>query len=134
MPGTPYHGKTGVVYISTTGSGNATPLILVSEWSLDKSVDTVETTAMGDPNKTYVQGLPDLSGNLKAFFDSGTDQLFDASESTDGCKLYLYPTSLAPTIYHYGPAWLSASISQTVSGAVELTASFKAKGAWGRYP
>lgn len=133
MP-TAYHGKGGVVYMSTTGAGTAVNVVLLSSWSLDKGTDTVETTAFGDPNKTYVQGLPDISGQLSGFFDSATDQLFDASESTDGVKMYLYPTSLAPTIYFYGPAWLDASITTEVSGAVKISGKFKANGAWGRKP
>lgn len=129
-----YHGKGGVVYASTTGTGAAVNVVFLTEWSLDQATDKVETTAFGDTNKTYVQGLRDIKGNLSGWFDSATDQLFDASESADGIKLYLYPSSLAPTVYFYGPAWVDASITCGVSAAVALSGSFVANGSWGRKP
>lgn len=128
-----YHGKKGVAYISTTGTGNAAAVTL-TEWSLDMATDKVEVTSMGDANKQYVQGLKDISGSLSGMWDSAEDTLLDASESSDGVKIYLYPSSDAPTIYFYGPAWLDASISNSVSGAVSLSGSFVANGSWGRKP
>lgn len=129
-----YHGNKGVVYGSTTGSGAAASFVSLSKWSLDMATDKVETTAFGDTNKTYVQGLRDIKGTISGFWDSADDSLFDASESTDGMKLYLYPASTASTIYFYGPAWLDASIEVSVTGAVTVTGNFVANGAWGRKP
>ncbi len=129
-----YHGNKGVVYLSTTGTGAATATVALSAWSLNKSTDKVDVTAFGDTNKTYVQGLPDISGELSGFFDSANDALFDGAESADGVVMYLYPSSTVPTVYHYGPAWLDASIDVSVSGAVSVKGSFSANGAWGRKP
>lgn len=129
-----YHGKGGVVYMSSSGSGTAVSVASLSEWALDQSVDTVEVSAFGDSNKQYVQGLRDVSGSLSGFWEDSQDALFDAAESSDGVKLYLYPSSLAPTIYFYGPAWVSASINVPISGAVTISATFVAAGNWGRKP
>lgn len=129
-----FHGRTGIVYVSPTGTGTAVPAISLNSWSLDKTTDTVEVTAFGDLNKTYVQGLPDVKGSIGGFWDSVDDALFDATESTDGCKLYLYPSTTYPSAYHYGPAWLSASIAVSATGAISTTASFVANGSWGRRP
>jgi hypothetical protein len=120
--------------MSTTGTGAAVAAVSLSQWSLDKTTDKVEVTAFGDSNKQYVQGLPDIKGSLAGWFDSANDALFDAAESSDGVKLYLYPSSLAPTIYHYGPAWLDASIEVDVKGAVGVKGSYVAAGSWGRMP
>lgn len=98
------------------------------------ATDKVETTSFGDANKTYVQGLKDISGQIAGHWEDTQDTLFDASESTDGCKLYLYPSSDAPTIYFYGPAWLDVSIEVGVSAAVTYSANFVANGSWGRKP
>jgi hypothetical protein len=130
----PYHGKGGVVYMSTTGSGNATNVVQLTEWTLNRTTDKVETTAFGDANKTYVQGLPDVQGEISGFWDSATDQLFDAAESADGVKVYLYPSRDAATVYFYGPAWVDASLSVAVNGAIAISASFSANGSWGRKP
>jgi hypothetical protein len=98
------------------------------------ATDKVEVTAFGDTNKVYVQGLRDIKGTISGFWDSADDSLFDASESADGMKLYLYPASTAPTIYFYGPAFLDASIAVSVTGAVTVTGNFAANGAWSRKP
>ena len=129
-----YHGRKGVVYMSTSGSGTAVNIVYLSEWALNMATDKVETTAFGDANKTYVQGLKDVSGTLSGYFDSATDQLFDAADSADGVKVYLYPSADAPTIYFYGPAWVDASISVPVSGAVTISGTIAANGSWGRRP
>lgn len=128
------HGNKGVVYASLTGSGTAVNVISQSAWTLDMATDKVEVTAFGDANKTYVQGLRDIKGTITGFWDSADDTLFDGSDSTDGVKLYLYPTSVTPTVYFYGPAWLDASINVSVSGAVTCSASFVANGSWSRKP
>lgn len=126
-----YHGRKGVVYISTSASGNASSIQL-TEWSLNMATDKVEVTSFGDGNKTYVQGLKDLQGSLSGFWDSADTKMFDAANSTDGIKMYLYPSSDASGLYFYGPAWLDASISVGVSAAVAITGSFVANGTWGQ--
>src|SRR5262245_115853 len=95
-----YHGKKGAVYLSTTASGTASSIQL-SEWSLDNSTDKVPVTSFGDTNQVFVQGLPNLSGRFTGFWNDGDNKLFTAAASTDGCKLYLYPTSDAPSKYFY---------------------------------
>lgn len=96
--------------------------------------DTVEVTSFGDVNKTYVQGLPDVSGQFSGFWNDLEDKLFQASSSADGCKIYLYMSADAPSKYFYGPAWLSVSITNSVSDAVKITGSFTANGPWKRTP
>jgi hypothetical protein len=59
-----YHGKKGVIYISTSGSGAAVAAVALNSWSLNMPTDKVEVTAFGDSNKQYVQGLPDATGQL----------------------------------------------------------------------
>lgn len=126
-----YPGRNGVVYISTTGSGNASLMIGLTEWSLNRATDKIEVTAFADTNKTYVQGLPDVSGSFRGFWDNTDTKLFTAAASTDGCKIYLYPSSNATGSYHYGPAWLDASMTTNVNGAVEISSDFVANGSWG---
>lgn len=127
-----YHGRKGVVYISTTGSGDAVAAVALNSWSLNMPTDKVEVTAFGDSNKRYVQGLPDATGDLAGWWDDSSDQLYDASRSADGVKLYLYPSSDAPTKYWYGPAWVDFSIDTGHDQAVSLSAAFVANGAWGQ--
>lgn len=127
-----YHGRKGVVYLATTGSGNASNVVSLTQWTLNAATDKVEVTAFGDANKTYVQGLKDLQGTIAGFFNDTEAKPWTASDSSTGCKLYLYPSADAAGIYWYGPAWLDCSIDTGVSGAIAITASFAANGSWGR--
>lgn len=129
-----YHGKSGVVYMSTTGTGAATATVSLSGWTADFTTDKVETTSFGDANKTYAQGLKDIKGTLSGFLDDTGLSIFTSADSTDGVKMYLYPSSNSPTVYWYGPAWLDASVAVPVAGANTLTGNFVANGAWGRKP
>jgi hypothetical protein len=98
------------------------------------ATDKSEVTAFGDANKTYVQGLKDVKGTLTGFFDDTNTNIFTGADSADGVKLYLYPSSNAPTVYWYGPAWLDASVSTPVSGPVTISGNFVANGAWAKKP
>lgn len=126
-----YHGRKGVIYLSTSGTGTATSVIALTSWSLDRTADRVDVTAFGDSNKVYVQGLPDVSGEFSGWWDETESKIYQGSDSSDGVKIYLYPSSDAPSKYLYGPAWLSYSIEAAVDGAVKVSAQFAAKGAWG---
>lgn len=129
-----YHAKNARIYMSASGTGTAAPLAGAAAWSLNKATDRVETTAFGDSNKQYVQGFADVSGDFTVVWDDTDDTAFDASEASDGCKIYLYPSTLVSTIYHYGPAWVDVTQSAAVDGRVELSGTFVARGDWGRKP
>lgn len=116
--------------MSTSGSGTATQVASLTTWSLDMPTDKVEVTSFGDTNKTYVQGLRDITGSFEGFWDDTESKLFSGSGSTDGVKLYLYPSADAPSRYACGPAWVDASIETGVSAAVTVSADFAANGAW----
>lgn len=127
-----YAGRKGVVYLATTGSGSASDVLKITQWTLDQSTDKIDVTSFGDANKTYVQGLKDVKGTFKGFFDDTETKPFVAADSTDGCVLFLYPSADAPSKYWTGPAWLDVSIDTSVSGAVAISGSFAANGAWSR--
>ena len=127
-----YHGRAGLIYMSASGSAAATTFANMNAWTLNAQTDKVEVTAFGDANKTWTQGLADVQGSFSGFYDDAASAaLFTAAASTDGVKLYLYPNSTAITKYAYGPAWVDASIATGVSGAVTVSATFAANGAWG---
>lgn len=128
-----YHGRSGVVYISSSGTGAAVTVASLSQWTLDFKRDKVDTTSFGDGNKTYVVGLKDCSGKISGFWDdTSSDLLFDASDSADGCKMYLYPSADAPSKFFSGPAWLDLSIDTSNKDAVKVSGDFSANGTWAR--
>lgn len=126
-----YPARNAVVYLSTTGSGTATNVIKLNKWTINRTTDKIEVTAFGDANKTYVQGLPDLQGSFSGSWDDTEAKPFTGAASSDGVKMYLYPSSNITTKYWYGPAWLDVSMDVSVSGAVTLTGNFAANGSWG---
>jgi hypothetical protein len=128
-----YAAKKGVIYLSTTGSGTAASVIKLNAWTINQSTDKIEVTSFGDLNKTYVQGLPDLQGSFKGFWDDTESKPFTGASSTDGVKMYLYPSSDAPTKYWYGPAWLDVTMDVPVSGSVAISGAFAANGSWGKF-
>lgn len=127
-----YHGKKGALYMSTSASGTAVTVVAMNRWSLSMPTDKAEVSAFGDLNKQYVQGLADVSGQVSGWWDDTSDQLYDASRSTDGVKMYLYPSSDAPSKYWYGLAWVDFSIEVTNTGGVSISGSFVAAGNWGQ--
>jgi hypothetical protein len=126
-----YHGKAGRLYLSTTAAGTASPVANLSAWELSLATDRVETTSFGDTNKTYVQGLRDVAVTFEGFWNDTDSTVFTASQSSDGCKAYLYPATTAATKYAYGPAWADVSMSTGVADAVKISGSLAANGAWG---
>lgn len=127
-----YAGRKGVVYLSTSGSGTAASIIGLDKWSLNMPTDKIEVTAFGDGNKTYVQGLPDVDGQISGWWDDTDDNLYDASRSTSAVKMYLYPSSDVTTKYWYGTAWVDFSIQTDVKGAPAVSGSFKGASTWGQ--
>lgn len=118
--------------MSTSGSGTAVQVTALNQWTLNMPTDVVEVSAFGDTNKQYVQGLPDITGTLSGWWDDTSDELYDASRSTDGVKLYLYPSSSVTTKYWYGTAWADFSINTGSAQGVAISGSFRAKGSWGQ--
>lgn len=127
-----YHGKKGVIYMSANGTGAATAVVALTNWSLNMATDKVDVTALGDDNKQYVQGLGDVKGSISGFWDDTSDALYDASKSSDGVKLYLYPASTAATKYWYGPAYIDFNIEVGAGDAVKISGEYVANGAWGQ--
>jgi hypothetical protein len=127
------HGKDSILCVSTTKTGTAQPVCLITDWSLNRESDKVETTALGDPNKTYVKGLDDVKGTFTGQWDSTDDTLFEAAESEDGVQIEIWPNKNSAVCFK-GPAWLDVSIKGGAGAAVTIDGNFSANGGWTRVP
>jgi hypothetical protein len=123
-----YHGKTGKVSMGTP----AVPVLSLNKWTLNAATDKADVTAFGDVNKVYVQGLPDLKGQVAGWFDDQESALFDAADATAPVDLELMPVAGVATIKWAGPAWLDASIDVPANGPISVSGDFVAAGAWTR--
>jgi hypothetical protein len=112
--------------------GTPTPVLVASmnSWSLDLARDRADVTAFGDTNKQYVQGLPDISGDLGGFWDAPNIEIFRVALGDTAAFLKLIPSSLDPTYFFSGLAFLDANIEVDAGGAVTLGGSFAGAGPW----
>jgi hypothetical protein len=130
MPSVKYHGRRGVVYLSTSAASAAAPVGTIRGFTLDMSRDYPEVTEFQDTNKTYVVGLPNFTGTLDGFFATDQSPIMAAQNSVSGVNIYLYPTVDAPGKWVGGPGFLDATIRTAVDQAVVETANFRANGGW----
>jgi hypothetical protein len=109
-----------------------TPVALVSlkTWKASFKTDYTDTTCFGDPNKVKVPGLPDIAGSGAGFWNSSNVVLFAAASATAPGKLKLVPSTVEPTFFASGLAYLSADIDVAVTGAPAVSFSWVAAGAF----
>lgn len=124
----PIHGRNGQLYVGlASDTATAEPVANLNSWSIDFSVDTVETTVFGDSTKTYVAGLPDASGSFAGFYDTGTVQLYTAASDGAARRFYLYPTTPATAgDYWYGTATFDFSVEGGIDQSVNVSGNWAA--------
>lgn len=123
------HGRNGSVYMNLASGGTAEPVAFLNSWSISAQTDKADVTAFGDPNKVYVAGLPDSSGEFSGFYDDGTVQTYTAAVDGVARKFYLYPSRLTNSQYWFGTILPDFSVNGAVGGAVEVSASWNAASA-----
>lgn len=125
------HGAHGQIKMDPTGGATTVVVASLNGWDLDMATDKVNVTAFGDPNKVYVQGLPDIKGTYKGWYDP-VDGLviFDVAFGTTKPTLELIPSDLLPLQMFAGKGLLDSKISVASDGAVSVGGSFVAAGPW----
>jgi hypothetical protein len=123
-----YAGKSGLVYMSTTGTGSPVLVGGMRAFTIDNTADDIDTTEFGATNRTSVQGFPTSNGTIEGFWATDDSTLRTASQSSDGTNLALYPSRDAMSKYFGGPAWVDMSVRTAVDQAVQLTANWRSRG------
>jgi len=124
------HGSHGQIKMDPTGGATTALIASMNAWTLNMARDRADVTAFGDTNKIYVQGLPDYKGTIGGWFDTDELSVFEAAMGNVAVALELIPTSLMPTIFWQGLAWLDAAIDVKSTGAVAVTGNWTAAGNW----
>lgn len=121
-------GKSGRLYVAITSGGTAEPIAFLNSFDMSFSTDKQDVTAFGDPNKVYVAGFSDASGNFAGFYDTASAQLYTAA--TDGLarRFYFYPDNSNNSQYFFGTALWDFSVQQQVNGGVGVSGSWAAAG------
>jgi len=122
------HGRNGVIYMNLASGGTPEPIAYLNAWSIKFTTDTDEVTAFQDTNKIYVAGLPDCQGDFAGFYDDATVQTYTAASDGIARKMYIYPSTLKTTQYFSGLAITDFNVDSKVSGAITISASWKASG------
>lgn len=132
--GTKLHGKGGAIYVGGAKGAGGIRVAAKSEWTLNRSRDYVEATTFGDSNKTYLAGLPDVSGTFAGMLDVSGDLLLNSATS-DSQTLYLYASdaTLAGTseiLVAHGPGLIDATVTVSNTDAARITGNFRAADSW----
>lgn len=126
---TVYMGRDSAVYISTSLSGTAGPLLTLTAWTMDRAADRIDVTNFDSTNQEELQGWPALRGTFEGYWNTDESKLFTAATSQDGIKFYGYPTRRAPSKFVGCTAWLDASFETRVDGAIRVRGTWSAFGA-----
>jgi hypothetical protein len=123
-------GRYGQVKIQI-GAGT-TIVVPMASYSMNMERDFIDVTIFGDSNIVELPGLQSLSGDFSGFYETTTAwQLFAAAQATTTPTLTLaLDTANNPNLTFSGPANISASISQTVNGAIEISGNWSAAASW----
>lgn len=107
-------GRNGSVMYDPAG---VTPVALVSlkTWKASFKTEYEDVSCFGDVNKVKVPGLPDVGGSGDGFWNSSNVVLFAAASATTPGKLKLVPSTIEPTFFCSGLAYLSADIDVGMS-------------------
>lgn len=121
------HGRRGRVYLGiASDSAAAEPLPFVATWGINFTVDRADVTALEDPNRVYVAGLSDASGEFGGFYDDASAQTYTAA--TDGLprRFYLYPNRSLNTQYFFGTILPDFSVNAGVADSTQVSSTWAA--------
>jgi len=125
------HGSGGQVLMDPAGGSALVVVASLNSWDLDLSKDQVKVTCFNDPNQVYVEGLPDIKGSYKGFYDPADGLvIFDVIFGTVKPTLSLVPSSLTPLVAFGGRANIGGKISVDSNGAISIGGSITANGPW----
>lgn len=126
MPG-PYSGTAGSVVLV---SGGTTLVGWITEWSLDKSLETVDTTSFGNNNRTRIPSIKEASGSFNGSFDdSDTAQaaIITAFENGTYVGLRLYVGTAK--YFNIGSAVITGyNPTMAVDGKADIEYNFESNG------
>lgn len=120
-------GSEGIVKFATSG-GSVAQVAEVRSYTLEQSADTIETTTMGDTDRTYTSVLKTFTISMECYWDE-TDTtgqgVIDVSTEVD---FELYPEGTASGATYYSGSAIVTSVSHTASFDGNVEVSFSAQG------
>lgn len=108
------HGKNAYLSIDGTAGTLVDISNTLNEISMPREIETAETTAFGQNDKTYITGLGDATISLSGMFDATTDTLIAGDIAN------LKSGSVSSLTFEYGPAG-SVSAQPKFTGEALIT-------------
>ena len=128
-----YTGESGVIkYVGDDSTVAA--VASIRSFTIDREVQSIETTVMGESSRTYQAGLSQFSGSIDAYLrddDPGQGKFLSYVENPDSvAKIELFPSGETTGIKLAGNVIVTGhSITSNFDGAVELSISVQGSGA-----
>lgn len=108
------HGKDAAFKLDNAAGSLTDISNTLNEVTLPRSIETAETTAFGNDDKTYIVGLGDATISVSGMFDATVNTHLNAAVAA------LKAGTLATASFEYGPAG-SASSAPKLSGEALIT-------------
>ena len=124
-----HFGSDGSVKLVTSG-GSVAQVGELLNWTVTMTTDAVETTSMGDTNRTYVKGLSTGTGSMSLYLDpdDAVQQDLVQGDSVD-CEFFVEGTDSGDTKYTGTFIVTSVERGTTMDGIATLNAELQLTGA-----
>jgi len=122
-------GSEGTVKTGTVGSDDA--IAEIRSFTIEETVDTIETTSMGDSSRTYSVGLKTFTGTIECHFDETDTTGQGAFTSGAEVTVTFYPEGAdSGDTYLSGTAIITGvSVNSSFDGLVERSFTLQGDGA-----
>lgn len=122
------HGKEGALSLGGTN------IAMLTEWTLNETVDTVECTAMGDTSKMYKAGIKGFEGSADCIWanDDTTGYIAQFTVGTEYAGVFYVTDSAtdAADLKYTGQVIVTGiEITATMDDVVRASVSFQGTGA-----
>ena len=97
------HGKNAYFALHNTAASLVAISDTLNEISMPREIETAETTAFGNADKTYITGLADATISLSGMFDATVDAMITGDIAN------LKSGSVSSLSFEYGPSGSTAS-------------------------
>jgi predicted secreted protein len=131
-------GNEGVLKLDATVGGAVASIAAVRNFSIEMTSDTIETSAMGTDQRTYLKGMSSWSGSADIYYDPvattghlAVHTVLNPKSGTVGQGTLTFEGFLATTAAKFsGEVIITGfTVNATMDGMVEASISFQGSGA-----
>jgi len=106
------HGKNAYFALHNTAASLVAISDTLNEISMPREIETAETTAFGNADKTYITGLADATISLSGMFDATVDAMITGDIAN------LKSGSVSSLSFEYGPSGSTSSLPKFTGAAL----------------